>query len=99
VPGTACLDISGIEEDKQGLLWVSTQYGLSKYDRIADKFSNYYAADGIGGNQFYDRSSCPLPDGTLLFGGTHGLTFFNPADIPIKRNIPILFKTLKLITA
>ena len=96
VPGTACLDISGIEEDKQGLLWISTQYGLSKYDRIADKFSNYYAADGIGGNQFYDRSSCPLPDGTLLFGGTHGLTFFNPADIPIKRNIPILFQDLKI---
>ena len=94
VPGTSCLDISGIEEDLQGNLWISTQYGLSKYDRTTERFTNYYAADGIGGNQFYDRSSCCLPDGTLVFGGTHGLTFFNPIDVPIKRNIPLLFLSL-----
>lgn len=96
VPGTACLDISGIEEDAQGHLWVSTQYGLSKYDRTVNKFTNYFTADGIGGNQFYDRSSCRLADGTLVFGGTHGLTFFNPLDVPIKRNIPLLFEDIKI---
>ncbi len=96
IQGTACLDISGIEEDAQGNLWVSTQYGLSKYDRTVEKFTNYYAADGIGGNQFYDRSSCRLTDGMLVFGGTHGLTFFNPVDVPMKRNIPLLFEDLKI---
>ena len=70
--------------------------GLSKYDRTAGRFTNYYAADGIGGNQFYDRASCRLPDGTLAFGGTHGLTLFNPIDVPIKRNIPLLFSDLKI---
>ena len=80
----------------QGNLWISTQYGLSKYDRTTKHFTNYYAADGIGGNQFYDRASCRLPDGTLVFGGTHGLTFFNPIDVPIKRNIPLLFSDLKI---
>ena len=63
---------------------------------MTERFTNYYAADGIGGNQFYDRSSCCLPDGTLVFGGTHGLTFFNPIDVPIKRNIPLLFCDLKI---
>lgn len=96
MPGTSCLDISGIEEDLQGNLWISTQYGLSKYNRTAGRFTNYYAADGIGGNQFYDRASCRLPDGTLAFGGTHGLTLFNPIDVPIKRNIPLLFSDLKI---
>lgn len=96
VPGTSCLDISGIEEDLQGNLWISTQYGLSKYDRTTKHFTNYYAADGIGGNQSYDRASCRLSDGTLVFGGTHGLTFFNPIDVPIKRNIPLLFSDLKI---
>lgn len=96
MPGTTCLDISGIEEDKQGNLWISTQYGLSKYDRTMGSFTNYYAADGIGGNQFYDRASCQLPSGTLVFGGTHGLTFFNPIDVPMKRNIPLLFCDLKI---
>lgn len=96
VPGTACTDISGIEEDFQGNIWVSTLYGLSRYDRTVDKFTHYYAADGIGGNQFYDRSSCRLPDGTLVFGGTHGLTFFNPIDITDKRKVQLLFQDLKI---
>ena len=96
MPGTACTDISGIEEDTQGNLWVSTLYGLSKYDRTTNRFTNYYEADGIGGNQFYDRASCRLSDGTLVFGGTHGLTLFNPIDVQIKRNIPLLFENLKV---
>jgi 4-methyl-5(b-hydroxyethyl)-thiazole monophosphate biosynthesis len=95
VLGSPCLDISSIEEDEQGHLWVSTLYGLGKYDRSVGTFTNYFAADGIGGNQFYDRASCRLPDGTMLFGGTHGLTFFNPLDVPAKRHVPLLFEDLK----
>lgn len=94
--GTPCQDISSIEEDAQGNIWVGTQYGLSKFDHTVSRFTNYFAADGIGGNQFYDRSSCRLPDGTLVFGGTHGLTYFNPMDVSVKRNIPLLFEDLKI---
>ena len=96
VPGTACTDISAIEEDEQGNLWISTLYGLSKYDRTTQKMINYYEADGIGGNQFYDRASCKLPDGTLVFGGTHGITFFNPIDIQSRQNVPLMFESLKV---
>ena len=96
VPGTACTDISAIEEDEQGNLWISTLYGLSKYDRTTQKMINYYETDGIGGNQFYDRASCKLPDGTLVFGGTHGITFFNPIDIQSRQNVPLMFESLKV---
>lgn len=65
-PGTTCTDISSIEEDRQGNLWISTLYGLSKYIPQTDKWINYYEADGLGGNQFYDRASCCLDDGTLV---------------------------------
>lgn len=96
VPGAPCSDISAIEEDLHGNLWVSTQYGLGKYDRSVGKFINWYATDGIGGNQFYDRSSCRLSDGTLVFGGTHGLTFFNPMDVVNTREIALKFEDLKV---
>ncbi|NVB76372.1 triple tyrosine motif-containing protein, partial [Phocaeicola vulgatus] len=33
---------------------------------------------------------------TLVFGGTHGLTFFNPMDVSTKREIPLLFEDLKI---
>ncbi len=96
VPGTTCLDISSIEEDADGDLWISTQYGLNRYDRRAERFVGYYASDGLGGNQFYERSSCRLDDGTLLFGATHGLTLFRPLAVPTKRRVPLVFENLRI---
>ena len=96
VEGAPCPDICSIEEDRQGNIWVSTMNGLGKYDRTVGKFVNYFEADGIGGNQFSDRASCILPDGTLVFGGTHGLTWFNPLDVPQKRSVPLVFEDLKI---
>ena len=96
VPGTPCTDICAILEDRQGNIWVSTLYGLGKYDRTIGEFINYYEADGIGGNQFSDRAACLLSDGTLVFGGTHGLTVFNPIDISQRRTVPLVFEDLKI---
>lgn len=96
IPGSPCMDIVSIEEDLHGNLWVGTEYGLGKYDRDTKEFTNYYASSGIGGNQFIDRASCFLSDGTLVFGGTHGLTIFDPIYVPEKRTIPLLFENLKV---
>ena len=96
LPGAACTDISSIEEDRDGNLWIGTLYGLSKLDCRTGQFVNYYADDGTGGNQFYDRASCHLPDGTLALGGTHGLTYFDPLHVTPLRNVPLLFENLKV---
>lgn len=96
ISGAPCLDITAIEEDESGCLWISTQYGLGKYDRDSDDFTNWFADDGIGGNQFYDRASCTLPDGRLVFGGTHGLTVFDPEHVTQIREIPLYFEDLKI---
>ena len=96
VPGTPCEDICAIQEDRQGNIWVATMNGLGKYDRTVGSFVNYYEADGIGGNQFSDRASCLLSDGTLIFGGTHGLTVFNPIDVSQRRTVPLVFEDLKI---
>ena len=96
ISGAPCLDITAIEEDDSGDLWVSTQYGLGLYDRASGEFTNWFADDGIGGNQFYDRSSCKLADGTLVFGGTHGLTVFDPKQVAMDREVPVYFEDLKI---
>ena len=96
VPGAPCEDICAIQEDRQGNIWVSTMNGLGKYDRTVNEFVNYYGADGIGGNQFSDRAACLLADGTLIFGGTHGLTVFNPIDVSQRRKVPLVFEDLKI---
>ncbi|MBR3386742.1 MAG: response regulator [Bacteroidales bacterium] len=99
VEGVPCPDICSIEEDRQGNIWVATMNGLGKYDRTVGAFVNYSEADGIGGNQFFERASCILPDGTLVFGGNHGLTWFNPLDVPQKRSVPLVFEDLKIHNA
>ena len=48
------------------------------------------------GFQFYDRASCKLSDGTLIFGGTQGLTIFNPQNVNTNQQISLLFETLKI---
>ena len=96
VEGLPCPDVCSIEEDHQGNIWVSTMNGLAKYDRTVGHFVSYMEADGIAGDQFNDRASCVLPDGTLLFGGTDGLTCFNPLDAPGKRTVPLVFESLSI---
>ncbi len=96
IKGPACSDITSITEDVSGNIWVGTLYGLSKYDRTTNNFLNYYKTDGIGGNQFNEQSVCRMPDNSLIFGGTHGITYFNPIDIGYKRTVPLLFENLKI---
>lgn len=94
IPGAPCPDICAIQEDLQGNIWVSTMDGLGKYDRTVNRFVHYFEEDGTGGDQYSERASCILPDGTLIFGGTHGLTCFHPLDVSAKRSVPLVFEDL-----
>ena len=96
IPGAPCQDIASIEEDLHGNLWVSTLHGLGCYDPKSRKFSNYYKSDGLNGNEFYDRCSCKLPDGRLVFGGEHGLTIFHPDRISGKSEASIHLEDLRV---
>ena len=73
--------IASIEPDSQGRLWIGTNHGLSCLDLKNDHIQNYYVDDGLQSNEFGDNSSCQAPDGTIIMGGTGGLTWFNPASI------------------
>ena len=96
VEGLSCKDISAIEPDQNGNIWVSTMNGLNKIDGLNGAITSYYSTDGIGGNQFNDRVSCCLKSGEMVFGGTHGLTIFNPGNHYTRQNIPLVFEMLKV---
>ncbi len=70
-------EISSIEIQGNGSLWVSTPSYLYAYDRLSGKNEAFTAEDGIGGDYFIESASCPGTDGTLYFGGTHGITEVN----------------------
>ena len=74
-------NITSIEKDQLGQLWIGTDMGLSCLNLKSSRFQNYYVEDGLQANYFTTGGSWAMTDGRLLFCGTGGITWFNPADI------------------
>lgn len=62
-------------------VWMSTNNGIARLELETKRIVTYYAADGLQGNEFYKNSVYRDGDGHLYFGGTEGITHFNPRDI------------------
>lgn len=71
-------DVYGILEDDAGVIWMSTENGLSAYFTDSRKFRNFEYTDGLQGNQFNPGSAFKSSKGVLFFGGSNGFTRFNP---------------------
>ncbi len=77
--------IHGILEDKVGNLWMSTNRGLVQFDPVLEKVSNIFTQeDGLVGNEFNEGAFFKNSEGTMYFGGTNGINYFNPAEIKQK---------------
>ena len=90
--GLAGNTIYGILEDNSENLWISTNNGLSRYDKNFGIFTNYSKNDGLQGNDF-EQGHCKLQDGRLIFGGINGFNLFNPSEIVINSNKPNIMLT------
>ena len=81
--------IQGILEDEQNnVLWLSTFRGLSRFDKETEIFTSY--GNEAGAQSLYaDNSSLELSNGLFVFGGSNGVTIFNPADFTGDTQPPI----------
>lgn len=73
--------VYGILEDELGYLWLSTNYGISRFDPYAKSFRNFTVNDGLQSNEFNFSAFGKGPDGALLFGGINGFNRFYPQAI------------------
>jgi ligand-binding sensor domain-containing protein/signal transduction histidine kinase len=73
--------VYGILEDGLGRLWLSTNYGISRFDPETLTFHNYDADDGLQSNEFNSNAFAQGRDGEFYFGGINGLTVFHPLKI------------------
>ncbi len=90
-----CMDVEDIQEDLSGNIWYSTQRGIGKWNRSDGSITTIFRENGIGGDQFYDRAGTRLRDGTIVFGGTHGLTWFDPLKVVPDEDIKVLFENIR----
>ncbi|WP_304647965.1 hybrid sensor histidine kinase/response regulator transcription factor [uncultured Duncaniella sp.] len=88
--------ILGIQEDKNGNVWVAEGGNLISFSvKFDDKngdfsytFHRYDASDGLPECDFNQRSFAMLPSGEMLVGGLYGINGYYPDKIPHNRNLP-----------
>ena len=82
--------INGLIEDRNGVVWASSEDGLIMVDLKNGMIERLDKNDGIGGNLFSPGGLALKPDNILLFAGDHGITYFQPESIRINKNPPRL---------
>jgi ligand-binding sensor domain-containing protein len=85
-------------EDKEGNLWLSTNWGLSKFNKANEIFVNYDTKDGVQGNEFNAGAYFENRQGEMYFGGMNGFNIFYPAEITLNRVPPrMVFTGLRIL--
>ena len=89
--------IHKILEGEDFRLWLSTNAGISSFDRNTNTFKNYSYHNGLQHSNFVLGSGLHTPDGVLFFGGLEGFNYFKPSDLKRNSNVPsLLFTDLKV---
>lgn len=86
--GLANNSVKGIAEDKDGMLWITTNNGLSKLNPKTEVITSYGDNDGLMCQQFYWNSAVSSDDGEVVYlGSTRGLTeLLGLNEDKVKRN-------------
>ncbi len=89
--------INALEVGHNGMLWISTNMGLSAYNSKQKVFTNYNKRDGLQSNQFNPDASLKSQSGTLFFGGINGFNQFSSKNLKTNPHPPrIAFTDFKL---
>ncbi|MBC8151927.1 MAG: response regulator [Bacteroidetes bacterium] len=73
-------DIESLLIDEAGNLWIGGP-GLYKFNPATKRLLHYDVADGLQSNAFKVGAAHQAADGTMYFGGTNGITYFQPGTI------------------
>ena len=80
-----------VYEDDYGYLWMSSDYGIIRFNKANNEIQVFTEKDGLLHNEFNATSHFQATDGTLYFGGLKGITIFHPKDfLTAPEHIPAL---------
>lgn len=89
--GLSSNTVYSIFEDRNGLLWMSTNMGINVFDKESHTAQVFSTRNGLSDNEFNFAAWLRLPDGRILMGGIDGLVAFYPERLPLrrKREVPL----------
>ena len=73
--------ITAITQDDIGDLWVSSNTGLYRVELASNKITRFTKQDGLTSSDFKKKSVFKDNEGTLYFGTSKGLNYFDPKDL------------------
>jgi len=86
-----------IAADQSGILWLSTNKGICRFDPKNFSSTSYVKSDGLAGNEFNRYHKFVFLDGRIAFGGLDGYSIFNPNDFTGKKNsLPITMQITRI---
>jgi signal transduction histidine kinase/ligand-binding sensor domain-containing protein/DNA-binding response OmpR family regulator len=85
--------VYGIEQDNKGMIWISSNKGISRLNFSDNTSIHFNFKHGIAGNQYNYKSYFKDNDGILYFGSVTGLTWFNPETILTQHEAPTVYFT------
>lgn len=89
--------IWSITQDQIGMIWLSTDNGISRYNPQKQSFTNFNTADGLQGVQFNHASFNKSSKGELMYGGINGLSIVDPMKFRIDSFMPpVVITNMKL---
>ena len=80
--GHSAVNVFAINDDCNGNIWLSTNYGILRYNESKDNVAIYDKKDGIE-DKYFKKASIRLKNGTLFFSTMKGFISFMPQDFDI----------------
>ena len=77
--------IYSIVSDRAGILWLSTNKGICRFNPTDFSVTSYVKTDGIAGNEFNRHHKLAFRDGHIAMGGLDGFSVFSPPSFNSKK--------------
>lgn len=81
-------NITGMVQDQQGTIWVSTNTHILSFDSKGRPLRMYTPREGFLAGPFLNMGMKMLSDGLIGIMGKNGLNFFRPSQMNQKRPLP-----------
>ncbi|NDW19113.1 response regulator [Dysgonomonas sp. 216] len=80
--------VSGILEDNEQNLWISSENGITKFDKKGNSFMTYHFSEKTYGNHFNENANLFCRNGDMMWGSLDGVIAFNPESFIPEENTP-----------
>lgn len=91
--GLLANSVMGITEDHNGMLWITSFEGITRFDPQTREIRNFYFHSGQTNNQFNQMAILTAEDGQLFFGGINGLNTIWPEQVKEELEKPVIIFT------